>query len=343
MDRMGLQAKSIRGTKTGVFLGLQQDFAPKETGNGLAYLIPNKLSFLLNLKGPSEMVNTYCSSVYVAVHRAIQSIKNGECEQAIVGGANIINPSYATYEFGSNQTFDILSANHTTKSFDEKANGFVRSEGAGILLLKPLKKAEADGDNILGIIKGSYVHHGGKNLAFEAPSAKGIKETIKGCLSASNINADTIDYIEAHGIANPTADAIELSAIDAAYQKESSIANKKWLISTIKPTVGHSELASGMASLIKVLKAFEHKNIPGIPGLEQVNGELNPDHSLVLGQTASYWENGKHPRRAALNGYSVGGVNAHLILEEYPSPVKEEKKPTSLWDRSKTRTIIKCR
>ena len=271
------------------------------------------------------MVNTYCSSVYVGIHRAIQSLRHGECEQALVGGINIINPAYPTFKFGVGQDFDILSPTNTTKSFDDKANGFVRSEGAGLLFLKPLKKAEADGDKIVAVIKGSYVHHGGKNLAFEAPNAKGIKETIKGCLAKSGLEADTIDYIEAHGIANPMADAIELSAIDAVYAQKAQATNKKWHISTIKPTVGHSELASGMASIIKVIKAFEHQTIPGIPGLDQVNGELNPNHSLILSKAASPWENGKHPRRAALNGYSVGGVNAHIILEEYTGNVTKEK------------------
>ena len=158
---------------------------------------------------------------------------------------------------------------------------------------------------------------GSERCIRDRPNAKGIKETIKGCLAKSGLEADTIDYIDAHGIANPMADAIELSAIDAVYAQKAQATNKKWHISTIKPTVGHSELASGMASIIKVIKAFEHQTIPGIPGLDQVNGELNPNHSLILSKAASHWENGKHPRRAALNGYSVGGVNAHIILEEY--------------------------
>ncbi|KAA1246068.1 SDR family NAD(P)-dependent oxidoreductase [Aquimarina sp. RZ0] len=322
MNSVGLNPMSIRGSKTGVFLGLQQDF-PDSTKdrleeNSIAYMIPNRLSFLLNLKGPSEMVNTYCSSIYVALHRAIQSVRNNECEQVLVGGVNVINPLYATYEIGNN-SFDILSPTNETKSFCQEANGFVRSEGAGIMLIKPIEKAKKEGDKILGIIKGSYVHHGGKNLSFEAPNSKGIKETISRCISNTSINVDTIDYIEAHGIANRVADALELSVINSTYKQHSKDANKKWFIGTIKPTVGHSELVSGMASLIKVLKAFENKTIPGIPGLENVNSEIDQNHSLILSKDAVYWKNGTYPRRAALNSYAVGGVNAHLILEEYPT------------------------
>ncbi|WP_452599152.1 SDR family NAD(P)-dependent oxidoreductase, partial [Pontimicrobium sp. MEBiC01747] len=328
MEHYKIDRKALASKTTGVFIAAQE-YAEKEHQT-LAYLIPNKVSYHLNLKGPSELVNTYCTSSYVAIHRAIQSITSGECKQAIVGGVNLVSKEEmekaVASDFGG-----LFSKKGDTKSFSENAEGFVRSEGVGIIIIKPLEDAERDNDNILGVIKGSSVSHGGKGFSIEAPNSKGLKKAIEESILKANVPIDTIDYVEAHGIANRMADAIELSAIDTVYKKFSKDPDKKWHVGTSKPVVGHSELASGMASIIKVLKAFEHKTIPGIAGLETINSELDPNHSLVLTTEPCQWKNGAHPRRAGLNSYAVGGVNAHLILEEYPSktatknPIKEEK------------------
>ena len=330
MVEYGLDREAFTSRATGVFIAAQQVFESAEDpyggNNTLAYLIPNKVSFHLNLKGPSEVVNTYCTSGYVAIHRAIQSMVSGECEQAIVGGVNVI-PKDEMALAENSEFFDLLSKNGRTKSFCDDAQGFVRSEGVGIALIKPLRLAKEDNNQILGIIKGTAVSHGGKAFALEAPSAKGIKKVIETSLSKSGVPVDTIDYIEAHGIANPMADAIELGAVNTAYRALSKDSNKKWHIGSVKPTLGHPELASGMASLLKVLKAFEHRTLPGIAGLDRVNTELAPDHTLVLNKTPTPWKRSEHPRRAALNGYAVGGVNAHIILEEYRENGKVEEDP----------------
>ena len=322
MSHYKIDRKTLASKTTGVFIAAQE--YAEEEHQTLAYLIPNKVSYHLNLKGPSELVNTYCTSSYVAIHRAIQSIVSGECKQAIVGGVNLVSKEEmdkaVASDFGG-----LFSKKGDTKSFSENAEGFVRSEGVGVIIIKPLEDAELDNDTILGLIKGSSVSHGGKGFSIEAPNAKGLKKAIEESILKANVPIDTIDYVEAHGIANRMADAIELSAIDTVYKKFSKNPDKKWHIGTSKPVVGHSELASGMASIIKVLKAFEHKTIPGIAGLGTINSELDPNHSLVLTTEASYWKNGKHPRRAGLNSYAVGGVNAHLILEEYPNKTITEK------------------
>jgi amino acid adenylation domain-containing protein len=321
MKHYDIDRKSLSTKSTGVFIAAQE-FA-EENHQTLAYLIPNKVSYHLNLKGPSELVNTYCTSCYVAIHRALQSISSGECEQALVGGVNLVSQEEMSKALASDFG-GLFSKKGATKSFSEQAEGFVRSEGAGIIVIKPLEEAKKEGNTILGLIKGSSVCHGGKGFSLEAPNAKGIKKAIETSIQKAKVPVDTIDYIEAHGIANRMADAIELAAIDEVYKKHSQNPEKKWHIGTSKPVIGHSELASGMASIIKVLKAFEHKTIPGIAGLETINSELDPNHSLVLTSHSSYWKNGAHPRRAGLNSYAVGGVNAHLILEEYPSKVTEE-------------------
>jgi tyrocidine synthetase-3 len=328
MANYGWDKEDLSSQSTGVFIAAQQVYLIEEDIKGrnpnLAYLIPNKVSFYLNLEGPSEVVNTYCTSGYVAIHRAIQSMASGECSQAIVGGVNVISPREMSIV--SESTFNTLtSKNGKTRSFCDDAEGYVRSEGAGIIIIKPLWAAQNEGNQILGIIKGSSVFHGGKNFSIEAPSARGIKKAIESSLIKSGIEVDTIDYIEAHGIASPMADAIELTAIDSVYKKHAKNPDKKWHVGSIKPTIGHPELASGLASIIKVLKAFEHKTIPGIPGLGNINSELPPNHSLILSKDHVYWENGNYPRRAALNSYSVGGVNAHIILEEYVDKTGKDK------------------
>jgi 3-oxoacyl-(acyl-carrier-protein) synthase/thioesterase domain-containing protein/acyl carrier protein len=330
LSQYDVNLEEISSKSTGVFIAAQQVLHIDDhdgTNQTLAYLIPNKVSYHLNLKGPSEVVNTYCTSIYVAIHRALQSISAGECEQAIVGGVNVISPKEMDYSmktaFG-----ELLSKDGHTRSFCDDGQGFVRSEGVGMMIIKPLKSAQKDNNRILGVIRGSAVYHGGRGFSLEAPSAKALKRAIETSIEKSGIPADTIDYIEAHGIANPMADAIELGAINKAYTSLSKDPAKKWHIGSVKSVVGHSELASGMASLIKVLKAFEHKTIPGIAGLEQVTTELSSGHSLLLSKEPTYWKNGTHPRRAALNSYAVGGVNAHIILEEYPSGSKSKEYST---------------
>ncbi|TCN57662.1 SDR family NAD(P)-dependent oxidoreductase [Flavobacterium circumlabens] len=318
-----LSLKELSSSSTGVFIGAQQVFINDRELNEMqnfqdqrSYLIPNKISFHLNLKGPSEVVNTSCTSAYVALHRAMQSISLGECEQAIIGGVNII-PKTELQKIDLSEIKELLSNGNTTKSFSNEGTGFVSSEGAGVIIIKSLKKAKADHNKILALIKSSAIFHGGRGFSLEAPSPSGIREAVLMSFRKAKISPETVDYIEAHGIANPFADAIELQALNDVYKELSSESDKKWHVGSIKPTIGHPEFASGIASLIKVVKAFEHQTIPGISGLSNINNQIENDHALILEDKGSVWEKKHYVRRAALNGYAIGGVNAHIILEEY--------------------------
>ncbi|MEM0939182.1 MAG: polyketide synthase [Bacteroidota bacterium] len=321
IQHAGLSKKALKGSPTGVFVTAGQLSELDGTNSNkaedhAAHMIPARISFELDLKGPSEIHNASCTSSYLLIHKAIQSMLLGECDQALVIGINLITEKTADYG-GATDLQALLSNTGVMKSFDATADGIVRSEGVGVVLLK--KKAEAEGDQnkIYGLVRGTSFVHGGKNLSWEAPNPKGLKTAITSSIEKSGVEVDTIDYIEAHGIANPMADAIELSAISEAYRNHSKASDKQWYVGSVKPVVGHPELASGMASLIKVLKAFEHQMIPGIAGLGEVTKELASDHSLILPKAPVAWESDVHPRRAALNSYAVGGVNAHIILEEY--------------------------
>ncbi|WP_108870007.1 non-ribosomal peptide synthetase [Aquimarina aquimarini] len=304
-------------SKTGVFF--VSDGVTEDLSTNTPYQIPlsNEISFELNLNGPSETINTFCTSIYVAMHRAIQSIQAQECEQAIVGGVNTV--SKKTFQRLTNQGIynDLLSIDNKMLSFSDQANGFVRSEGAGAIIVTTLSKALKNNAQILALVKGTTVGHGGRNFSIEAPKATGIKNTIKSCIQKSDIAVATIDYIEAHGIANPLADAVELSSLHDSYTSLCDQQDKKWHISTVKPVVGHPELVSGVASLIKVIKAFEYEMIPGVRNLQTINTEIPSDNNLSIQKETIPWVKTSYPKRVGLNSYAIGGVNAHMILEKY--------------------------
>ncbi|MCW3465911.1 SDR family NAD(P)-dependent oxidoreductase [Chitinophaga nivalis] len=330
LKQAGITKEELSGSRTGVFLAIAQEYtlgSEKSTysSDSIATMIPARIAYELNLTGPAEVINAACVSTYIALHKAVQSIQLGECDQAIVGGINVLAEDTANYE-GVTDMQKLLSSDGTMKSFDDAADGMVRSEGIGMMIVRKLELAKLAGNEIHALVKGTGFAHGGKNMSWDGPNFKGIKDVARKSLERAGINPATIDYVELHGIANRVADAVELGAVNAAFREESDDKQKKWRISCIKPTIGHSELASGMASLIKVIKAFEHRIIPGIPGLGVINAELSPGHSMLLEATASVWETGSHPRRAALNSYAVGGVSAHVILEDYNTDRKAPEK-----------------
>lgn len=302
---------------TGVFIAAQSFSESPACRSAYRVPIANQLSFQFDLKGPSEVINTFCTSVHVALHRAVQSIRSGECQQAIVGAVNLIDDEEFAYAAQHGLYDQLLSACNRTNSFGEAADGFVRSEGAGVVIVKPLEQALADDNRILALIKGCAVHHGGRGYSLEAPNVQGLKYTIAASIAQAGISTDSIDYVEAHGIGNTLADALELNAVSDAYRALSTDPDKSWFVSSVKPSIGHPEVASGMASLIKAVKALEHHAIPGIAGLKEINRELATGQPLILQNHAAPWPKDNGPRRLALNSYAIGGVNAHIVLEEY--------------------------
>ncbi|GAA0835806.1 hypothetical protein GCM10008915_22900 [Bifidobacterium pullorum subsp. gallinarum] len=292
-------------------------------------LIPNRISYALNLQGPSEYYETACSSTLVALHRAIRSIRDQECEQAIVGAVNLLISPIGFIGFDA---MGYLSPDGHAKSFQSDADGFVRSEGVGAMIIKPLSKAIKDHNLIYAVIKGTGVSHGGKGMSLTSPNAGGMKAAMSQAFKGSGVHPRTISYIEAHGIASPMADGIEVNALRAGYQEIASnsssaidsVKDNACYISTLKPAMGHGEVASGMASLIKAIQAIRHKLIPGVVRFTSPSEHISLAGSpLRISAEHHEWEaltdaDGKTlPRRAAINSYGIGGVNAHVILEEY--------------------------
>ncbi|KAA6449525.1 beta-ketoacyl synthase N-terminal-like domain-containing protein [Bacillus swezeyi] len=322
MEDAGITGQALSSRPTGVFVA-----AGNTDAAVIPSLIPSRISYALNVKGPSEYYEAACSSALVALHRAIQSIRNDECEQAIVGAVNLLLSPKGFIGFDS---MGYLSAEGKANSFQADANGFVRSEGAGVLIIKPLQKAMEDSDHIYSVIKGTGVSHGGRGMSLHAPNPVGMKDAMLKAYHGSQVDPKTVTYVEAHGIASPLADAIEIDALKSGYsqlemeQSQQLQEETPCYISSLKPTIGHGELVSGMAALMKVSMAMRHKTIPGIPGFASLHDQVSLQGSRFrMTDKNRQWEEvnddaGRRiPRRAGINSYGFGGVNAHVILEEY--------------------------
>ena len=305
----------LQSSSVGVFAAAPSTFNKSEH----AYCIPlaNSLSYLLNLKGPSETINTFCSSAYVALHHAKQSILNGECEAAIVVGVNLIDEQDFLQNAVQGTYNELLDSNNKVKSFSNDASGFVRSEGVGVVVLTSVSAVKQNNYQELARILGTAAGHGGKSYSIEAPNAKAMAKVIKDSLANAQINTASIDYIEAHGIGNKLADALELQTLTDSYAAHCENTEKYWRIGTVKPTLGHPEVAAGMASLIKTLYALRHRTLPGIAGFTNLNSELDDAHRLQLHHDACPWpKENTDTRIAGLHSYGIGGVTAHIILCE---------------------------
>jgi acyl transferase domain-containing protein len=336
------------GTRTGVFVGMAATdyqsvmsrqgalFVPQSVTGTARSILPNRLSYLLNLRGPSEAVDTACSSSLVALHRAVQALRRGECEQALVGGVHVmLDPDlFVIADKGG-----LLSPDGRSKTFDARANGYVRGEGVAVVVLKPLRRALADRDSILGLIKGTAVNHSGRSTSLTAPNPVAQAELMVEAYSQANVDPSTITYVEAMGTGTALGDPIELNALKKAFAElyrnwgRSPAERPHCGLGSVKTNIGHLEPASGMASLVKVLLAMRHGVLPATLHIQEVNPRIQLEGSpFYLNQEPRPWtrladEQGRSvPRRAGVNSFGYGGVNAHVVLEEY-LPASEPEAP----------------
>jgi acyl transferase domain-containing protein/thioesterase domain-containing protein/acyl carrier protein len=345
LEDAGIPPIQLSDKKVGVFVGLSSmDYAELQqldeqlnveahhsTGSA-AVLVPNRVSHFLNLRGPSFTVDTACSSALYAVHLAAQSIQRGECRMALAGGINsLLNPIRYSYFSKTG----MLSPTGSCKVFDESADGYVRGEGAGLVLLKPLKKALKDGDAIYGILKGSAVNHNGNTHTISAPGATAQTEVILAAMERAGITPDTISYVEAHGTGTPKGDPIEFASLTKAFDSYNHTERTRPYchIGSVKANIGHLEAAAGIASLVKVLMAMKYRQLP-----MQLNfSKLNPGIDMKgtpfsIVQQLQEWTPPKDkkgaplPRRAAINAFGFGGTNAHLLVEEPPAAAQRSQK-----------------
>jgi amino acid adenylation domain-containing protein len=339
LEDAGYSAQSLSGSNTGIFVGttncgynglISKAKVAIEgySSTGMVPSVgPNRMSYFLNLHGPSEPIETACSSSLVAIRRAVCAIENGSCEMAIAGGVNtIVNPELHI----SFNKAGMLSEDGRCKTFSDKANGYVRGEGVGMLLLKRLKDAERDGDHIYGVIRGTAENHGGRANSLTAPNPKAQTELLKTAYSKAGIDPRTVTYIEAHGTGTELGDPIEITGLKTAFKDlyqaagDSQVVSSHCGLGSVKTNIGHLELAAGIAGVIKVLLQLKHKTLVKSLHCDTMNPYIQlKDTPFYIVQETKKWEalkddHGKDlPRRAGVSSFGFGGVNSHVVIEEY--------------------------
>lgn len=277
-------------------------------------LLSTRVSYKLNLKGPSVNVFTACSTGLVAVAQACEAIENGQCEQAIAAGVSISTPVKRGYLY---QEGSMLSRDGHCRPFDEQATGTTFNDGAGAVILKRLDLAERDGDNIYAVIKGYAINNDGEEKAsFTAPSVAGQVAVYQGALNRAGVPPESIGFIETHGTATPLGDPIEVLSLRRCYS-EANAPEKNCAIGSVKSNIGHAIHAAGLASLIKTALAVREDKIPPTLFFQKANPKLELEKSrFFVNDQVTAWKL-PSPRRAAVTSLGVGGTNAHVVLEEY--------------------------
>lgn len=346
IEDAGYDAEELSGKDVGLFVGvatsdysdvLRENDTKIEayTSTGASHcILANRISYLFNWNGPSEPIDTACSSSLIAIHRAVSSIRNGDCSMAIAGGVNVITSPMLHIAFSK---AGMLSADGRCKTFDERADGYVRGEGVGAIFLKKLSQAIKDHDHIYGIVKATAVNHGGHANSLTAPNPKAQANLIVKACEKADIKPDTIGYIEAHGTGTNLGDPAEINGLKAAfkqlYENQNMAMDRKNYchISSVKTNIGHLEAAAGIASILKVLMALKYKMIPGNLHLQKLNPYIEIQNSpFSISANNQSWERLSAPRRAGVSSFGFGGANAHIILEEYiPKQTAHEKSSTA--------------
>ena len=339
IEDAGYSAQSLSGSKTAIFVGTassgysgmlaRANIAIE--GNSATGIVPsvgpNRMSYLLNLHGPSEPIETACSSSLVAIHRGILTIAGGQCEMAIVGGVNTILTPEGHISFSK---AGMLSEDGRCKTFSSKADGYVRGEGVGMLVLKKLGAAERDGDHIYGLIRGSAENHGGRATSLTAPNPKAQAELIKEAYLQARIDVRSVSYIEAHGTGTALGDPIEINGLKSAFKDlyeamgEGKVSPAHCGIGSVKTNIGHLELAAGVAGVIKVLLQLKHGMLVKSLHCDEINPYIQLQESpFYIVQETQPWhrlrdaEGKEVPRRAGVSSFGFGGANAHVVVEEY--------------------------
>jgi 3-oxoacyl-(acyl-carrier-protein) synthase/SAM-dependent methyltransferase len=330
LEDAGFAAESIFGSNTGVFVGISSfDYAslrgqmgdPAQVdayhATGVSHAAGGgRLSYYFGLQGPSVSLDTACSSSLVALHLACQSLRSGECNAALAGGINLILSPDAHVTLSKAK---MLAPDGRCKAFDAAADGFVRSEGCGMLVLKRLDDALRDGDRIHAVIKGSACNQDGRSSGLSAPNGPSQTAVVKAAWAAAGVAPDDIDYIEAHGTGTALGDPIEAGALDAALK--AAAPGHRVSIGSVKTNLGHMEAAAGVGGVIKTALAMQRERIPaslhfkqGSPNIDWASSKLD-----VVAETTT-WPRANRPRRAGVSSFGFSGTNVHMVIEEAPLP-----------------------
>lgn len=336
IEDAGYSVKAMSGSKTGVYVGYIGDtegYKYKEmvhnvyksqdsiaTAGNLPSIIPSRISYFMNLKGPSILVDTACSSSLVAVHLACKGLLNGDCDTALAGGIRI-----SLLPIEGKEKLGMESVDGKAKTFDDSSDGTGFGEGVGVVVLKPLKRAIKDRDNIYAVIKGSAINQDGKSIGITAPNLLSQVDVIESACKNAKVNPETISYIEAHGTGTKLGDRVEIEGISNAFKKYT---DKKQFcgIGSVKTNIGHLFEAAGIAGLIKATLALNHKLLPPTINFAKPNKTINfEDSPIYVNDVLRKWEAGEYPRRCGISAFGFSGTNCHVILEEYDRNIDNEQ------------------
>lgn len=347
---------NIRGSKAGMYVGASvYDYVERVKGHpsvdinplgNFPMMLSNWPSFFFDLRGPSLTIDSGCASSLAAVHTACRALRSGECDTALVGGVHLmLSPEL----FVRGSQLQILSPTGRCHSFDQRADGFVRGEGAAALLLKPLEKAVGDGDFIHAVIKGSAVTHGGHSNEIYAPNPDAQVDVLVSAWQDAGIDPGTLDYIEAHGTGTRLGDPVEVDSLNTAFKKFTAKTGF-CALGTGKAQFGHCEAVSGLAAVIKTVLSIEYKKIPAMPFFETLNPYIRLEGSpLYINRNSKDWQK---PRGEAIlagvSSFGATGTNVHLLVQEYQSqtehtPLKEkvDAEPELIMLSAETREQLK--
>ena len=328
-----IDPEGLRGTRTGVYTGISNDEyrmlvvesdKPAEAAGSLYALsgtnlngASGRVSFVLGLVGPAKAIDAACASSLVAVHDAVADLQQGKADLAIVGGVQAILNT-RIYELRADAM--MLSPDGQCKTFDASANGYVRGEGCGVVVLKRLREAEADGDRIWAVIRGAAVNHGGASTGLTVPNTPALEQVMETALSEAGVRPSEIDYLEAHGTGTAVGDPIEINAVGNVFGPGRQ-ADRPLLIGSVKTNIGHLESAAGIAGLIKAALVVRQGVIPKHLHFRNPNPSIDWDRlPLHVTSTMMDWpSHTRRPRLAGVNSFGISGTNAHIVVEEYPS------------------------
>jgi acyl transferase domain-containing protein len=301
--------------------------------------LTTRVSYKLNLRGPSLAIQTACSTSLVAVHVACQSLLGGECDLALAGGVSISAPTGYLYQPGG-----IYSPDGRCRAFDASANGTVAGSGVGIVVLKRLEEALAAGDRIYAVIKGSAINNDGADkVSYTAPQIDSQAAVIRAAQAMADVAPDSITYVETHGTGTALGDPIEIAALTQAFQSGITPRSRACAVGSLKPNIGHLDAAAGVASLIKTVLALQHRQIPPSLHVQHPIAQLSASPFYVNTELAD-WRSADYPLRAGVSSFGIGGTNAHVILEAAPPlpPTSPAKFPHLLVLSAKTPTALRA-